>query len=158
MPEISWRKNESTPRTAAGRASTRPTVAAPSPDRARAAVLGRQPSCSATRRIRSRVTSETPGRPLSAKDTALSDTPARWAMSFMVGRRAGVRRAAVVSLTDGRFAATRAPLFLYSFCFPCVSRTFPMRSIRASWGLSTVPGEPRTARTNALEPRHSKAH
>lgn len=94
MPEISWRKKESTPRFAAGRATTRPTVAEPSPDSARAAVLGCQPNCSATRRIRSRVTAETPGRSLSAKDTALSDTPARWAMSFMVGRRAGVRLAA----------------------------------------------------------------
>ncbi|GGI98801.1 hypothetical protein GCM10010121_006320 [Streptomyces brasiliensis] len=75
----------------AGRARTKPTVAAPSPDSARAAVLGRQPSCSATRRTRSRVTWETPGRPLSAKETALSDTPARRAMSFIVGRRAGDR-------------------------------------------------------------------
>ncbi len=91
IPETSWRKKESTPSVAAGRASTNPTVAAPSPDSARAAVLGRQPSCSATRRTRARVASETPGRSLSAKDTALSDTPARRAMSFIVGRRAGDR-------------------------------------------------------------------
>ncbi|GGT23778.1 hypothetical protein GCM10010254_50440 [Streptomyces chromofuscus] len=35
--------------------------------------------------------SETPGLPLSAKDTALSETPARRAMSFIVGLRAGDR-------------------------------------------------------------------
>lgn len=86
-------EKESTPRVSAGRARTKPTVAAPSPDSWRAAVLGRQPSCSATLRTRSRVTSETPGRPLSAKETALSETPARCAMSFIVGRRAGERLA-----------------------------------------------------------------
>ncbi|GLW46445.1 hypothetical protein Stsp02_21070 [Streptomyces sp. NBRC 14336] len=75
----------------AGRASTKPTVAAPSPDSARAAVLGRQPSSSATRRTRSRVSSETPARPFSANDTALCETPACRAMSFIVGRRAGDR-------------------------------------------------------------------
>ncbi len=100
MPETSCRKNESTPSVCAGRASTKPTVAAPSPDSARAAVLGRQPNCSATRRTRSRVTSETPGRSFSAKETALSDTPARRAMSFIVGRRAA-----------GRLADMRVPFF-----------------------------------------------
>ncbi|GHH17708.1 hypothetical protein GCM10018780_61460 [Streptomyces lanatus] len=75
----------------AGRASTKPTVAAPSPDSARAAVLGRQPSSSATCRTRSRVSSETPGRPFNAKETALWETPACRAMSFIVGRRAGDR-------------------------------------------------------------------
>ncbi|CAM5613861.1 hypothetical protein STENM223S_05289 [Streptomyces tendae] len=98
MPETSCRKKESTPRVWAGRARTKPTVAAPSPDSARAAVLGRQPSCSATRRTRSRVISETPGRSFSANDTALSETPARRAMSFIVGRRAA-----------GRLAGMRAP-------------------------------------------------
>lgn len=91
IPETSCRKNESTPSVSAGRASTKPTVAAPSPDRARAAVLGRQPSSSATRRTRSRVSSETPGRPFKAKETALCETPACRAMSFIVGRRAGDR-------------------------------------------------------------------
>ncbi|GHE81844.1 hypothetical protein GCM10018782_63640 [Streptomyces griseoaurantiacus] len=41
------------------------------------------------------MTSETPGRPLSAKETALSETPARRAMSFIVGRRAGDRLAGI---------------------------------------------------------------
>jgi hypothetical protein len=35
---------------------------------------------------------------LSAKETALSETPARRAMSFMVGRRAGERLAGMVPL------------------------------------------------------------
>jgi hypothetical protein len=47
------------------------------------------------------VTSETPGRPLSAKETALSETPARRAMSFMVGRRAGERLAGMIPLFLG---------------------------------------------------------
>ncbi|GLP69752.1 hypothetical protein TUSST3_63730 [Streptomyces sp. TUS-ST3] len=42
-------------------------------------------------RTRSRVSSETPGRPFSAKETALWETPARRAMSFIVGLRAGDR-------------------------------------------------------------------
>lgn len=118
MPEISWRKNEPTPRLAAGRATTSRTVADPSPDSARAAVLGRQPNCPATRRTRSRVISETPGRSLSAKETALSETPARWAMSFIVGRRAGTRLADELSSADGRFGVTRC-LFP---CVPCGAR------------------------------------
>lgn len=88
MPETSWRKKDSTPRVCAGRASTSPTAPERSPDRARAALLGCQPSSSATPRIRARVSRDTPGRSLSAKDTALSDTPARRAMSLMVGLRA----------------------------------------------------------------------
>ena len=48
-----------------------------------------------------------PGRPLSANETALSETPARWAMSFMVGRRAGVRLAGEMSSADGLFGITR---------------------------------------------------
>ncbi len=88
MPETSWRKKDSTPRVCAGRARTSPTAPERSPDRARAALLGCQPSSSATRRIRARVSRETPGRSLSAKETALSDTPARRAMSLMVGLRA----------------------------------------------------------------------
>jgi hypothetical protein len=47
------------------------------------------------------VTSETPGRPLSAKETALSEAPARRAMSFMVGRRAGERLAGMIPLFLG---------------------------------------------------------
>lgn len=94
MPETSWRKKDSTPRVRAGRASTSPRAPARSPDSARAALLACQPSSSATRRTRARVSWETPGRSLSAKETALSDTPARRAMSLIVGRRAGLGRAA----------------------------------------------------------------
>ena len=56
----------------------------PSPS-ARAALCGRQLICSAIFRIRSRVASLTPGRPFSANDTAPLDTPARFAMSAIVG-------------------------------------------------------------------------
>lgn len=89
MPDTSWRKNDSTPRLSAGRASTMPTAPAFSPDSARAAELGRQPSRSATRITRRRVESDTPGRLLRAKETALVETPASLATSFMVGRRGG---------------------------------------------------------------------
>lgn len=54
-------------------------------------MLGRQPSSSATCRTRSRVSSDTPGLPFSANETALCETPACRAMSFIVGRRAGDR-------------------------------------------------------------------
>src|SRR5690606_6344975 len=53
----------------------------------RAAVLGCQPRATAASRIRRRVPSETPDRPMSANDTAAGETPARRAMSVMVGRR-----------------------------------------------------------------------
>ncbi|GGN58226.1 hypothetical protein GCM10011579_021270 [Streptomyces albiflavescens] len=43
------------------------------------------------------MTSETPGRSLSAKETALWETPARRAMSFIVGRRAGDRLAGMLA-------------------------------------------------------------
>ncbi|GAA0451247.1 hypothetical protein GCM10009544_12550 [Streptomyces stramineus] len=51
--------------------------------------------------------SETPGRSLRAKDTALSETPARRAMSFIVGRRAGVRRMALPLLPAVREAGLK---------------------------------------------------
>ena len=58
--------------------------------RARACALGRQPSSSAARRIRARVASPTPGRSLTANETAAAETPARRATSVIVGRRRGV--------------------------------------------------------------------
>jgi len=55
----------------------------------RAAALGRQPNSSATRRTRSRVAAETPGRPFRAYETTAIETPAARATSVIVGRRAG---------------------------------------------------------------------
>jgi hypothetical protein len=55
-------------------------------DNERAALLGTQPSRSAMSTTRRLVSSDTPGRPLSAYDTAPVDTPAAFAMSEMVGR------------------------------------------------------------------------
>ena len=77
-------KNGSSAIVAAGRARMRPQASAREAERARAARFGYQPSSSAMARIRSRVSSETPGRPLSAYDTAPLDTPARSAMSLIV--------------------------------------------------------------------------
>ena len=61
-------------------APTRPAVSA------LAALLGWKPISCAIARIRSRVAADTPGWPLSAKDTAALVTPASAAMSAMVGR------------------------------------------------------------------------
>ena len=52
----------------------------------RAVRLGAHPSSWATSRILCRVSSETPGRPFSAYETAPLETPARRAMSLMVTR------------------------------------------------------------------------
>jgi hypothetical protein len=66
MPDSSFMKNGSTPSVEAGRAMTRPRAPAREADRARAALLGRQPMSAASLRTRWRVASETPGRPLRA--------------------------------------------------------------------------------------------
>src|SRR3954464_14104107 len=71
----------------AGRAMTRPTAKARRADSARARVLGFHPSSVATWRMRARVASPPPGRPLSANETAPFDTPARRATSSIVGER-----------------------------------------------------------------------
>nr|BFE68351.1 hypothetical protein GCM10020092_016520 [Actinoplanes digitatis] len=63
-----------------------PTARELAPDRARAALFGLKPISSAMATMRRRVASETPGWPLSAYDTAPLDTPARRAMSAIVGR------------------------------------------------------------------------
>src|SRR5258708_33797912 len=63
-----------------------PTAPACAPPRARAALCGCQFISSATWRMRARVASLTPGRPLSAKETALGDTPTSRAMSAIVSR------------------------------------------------------------------------
>jgi hypothetical protein len=59
-------KNGSRPRSRDGRAKTRPHASARAAESARAARFGYQPISSAIPRIRARVTSESPGRPLSA--------------------------------------------------------------------------------------------
>lgn len=87
IPEMRSPKNDSVPRVRAGRFSTKPIDPAFAPPSARAAVCGCQSSSRAAWRTRSRVASETPGRPFSAKDTALIETPARAAMSAIVVRR-----------------------------------------------------------------------
>ena len=69
-----------------GRATTRPTAWERESDSARARALGVQPRSSAVARIRRRVSSEMPGRPLRANDTAPLETPAAVATSVIVGR------------------------------------------------------------------------
>ncbi len=68
----------------AGRARTSPQASARAAESARAARFGYQPSSLAIPTIRSRVSSETPGRPLSAYETATFETPALSAMSRIV--------------------------------------------------------------------------
>jgi hypothetical protein len=66
IPESSFMKNGSTPRVLASRAMTSPRAPAREADRARAALLGRQPISAASLRTRWRVASDTPGWPLRA--------------------------------------------------------------------------------------------
>ncbi|GAB3882449.1 hypothetical protein GCM10029964_040220 [Kibdelosporangium lantanae] len=87
IPDTSRRKNGSTPRVSAGRANTSPTAPTREPPSARAALFGRHSISAATCRISLRVYSDTPGRLLSANDTALSETPALRAISRIVTRR-----------------------------------------------------------------------
>ena len=86
-PAMNAMKNGSAPSTSGSRAITRPIACSRRPPSERAEALGSQPSSSATPRIRSRVSSATPGRPLSANDTAAVDTPAWRATSTIVGPR-----------------------------------------------------------------------
>ena len=79
-------KNASARKISGGRATTSPTASALETDSARARGLGVQPSCSATSRMRRRVSGATPGRSFSAKETAPLDTPAALATSLIVGR------------------------------------------------------------------------
>ena len=82
---------------AGGQAPARPS------ESARAALFGWKPISSAMARIRSRVAADTPGWPLSANDTAALVTPARRAMSAMVGRFTRCLPAiAQASVTSGR--------------------------------------------------------
>nr|WP_264295183.1 hypothetical protein [Microbispora sitophila] len=85
-PAMNRMKNGSTPSVSAGRAMIRPTLCARDPDRDLAAALGRQPISLAMSRMSLRVSADTPGRPLSAYDTAPIETPALAAISAMVGR------------------------------------------------------------------------
>ena len=86
MPERKRTKNASSSRCAGSRASTRPIARARASVSARAVALGRQPSSWAAARIRARVSGATPGRSLTAKETAAGETPARRATSAIVGR------------------------------------------------------------------------
>src|SRR4029450_4808266 len=70
----------------AGRLKVSPTAFALALDSARAALLGLKPISRAIATIRCRVASDTPGWPLRAYETAPLETPARWAMSAIVGR------------------------------------------------------------------------
>jgi hypothetical protein len=79
-------KNGSISSWSTDRESSSPTARARASVSARAEALGRHPSSSAASRIRRRVSSATPGRPLTANDTAAVDTPARAATSSIVGR------------------------------------------------------------------------
>ena len=86
MPAMSCMNHGSIPSMFGGRSMIRPNAPARPSESARAALLGWKPISSAMARMRSRVAAETPGWPLSANDTAALVTPARRAMSAMVGR------------------------------------------------------------------------
>src|SRR3954447_11640257 len=109
MPDKKRTKNASTSSCAASRASTSPIARVRASVSARALAEGCQPSSRAATRMRSRVSGETPGRSLTANETAAADTPARRATSAMVGRRrvvSGRRSGVVVSLPgDGERVA-----------------------------------------------------
>src|SRR4051794_2046037 len=90
MPDRKRTKNASSSSAAASRARTSPIARVRASVNARALAEGRQPSSRAAARIRARVTDETPGRSLTANDTAAAETPARRATSAIVGRRRGV--------------------------------------------------------------------
>ena len=104
-------KNGSMPSVRAGRSITRPNTPALPAVSARAALLGWKPISSAIARIRSLVAAETPGCPFSAKETAALVTPARWAMSVMVGRfiRAPSRQAQAIPVKHNRDASGTRP-------------------------------------------------
>src|SRR3954470_6319781 len=89
MPERKRTKNASSSSSAGSRASTRPIARVRASVSARALADGRQPSSRAASRMRARVSWETPGRSLTANDTAAAETPARRATSAIVGRRRG---------------------------------------------------------------------
>src|SRR6478735_4381549 len=98
-------KNGSAPRVSGGRRTTSPTARDREAASARARWLGVQPSSAAAARIRSRVSGATPGRSLSAKDTAPFDTPALRATSEMVGRRVAIRPLKRFSYPDVKIAS-----------------------------------------------------
>ena len=85
-PAMNEGKNGSARSVSGRRASTSPTAKARDTDSARARELGVQPRLRAVARIRSRVSWASPGRLLSANETAPFDTPAARATSLMVGR------------------------------------------------------------------------
>ena len=87
-PAMNSMKNGSSESVVSVRASTSPQAWARATESARAALFGYQPISSAIARIRARVLSESPGRSLSANETAPFDTPARRAMSLDVTLRA----------------------------------------------------------------------
>ena len=85
-PAMKAWKNGSAAITSGLRPITRPSANERSTLSDLARTLGRQPSSSATARMRSRVSALTPGRSLSAKETRPLLTPACAATSAMVGR------------------------------------------------------------------------
>ena len=86
IPQMNWVNQGSTPSVRAGRSMISPNTPARPSDSARAALFGWKPISAAMARMRSRVAADTPGWPFSANDTAALVTPARRAMSAMVGR------------------------------------------------------------------------
>src|SRR5664279_2850767 len=71
---------------------TKPRVPDRRVDSARAVAFGVNPRSEAARRIRARVSADTPARPFRANDTAPFDTPARAATSEIVGFAAMICR------------------------------------------------------------------
>ncbi len=109
MPAISSMKYGTAARLRAGRAMMSPQASARAAESDRAALWGYHPRSSASWRIRRRVVSETPGRPLRAHDTAPLDTPALVARSAIVIRRPLLTKALGLSREDGGGAGRAMP-------------------------------------------------
>src|SRR3954471_4909572 len=102
MPERKRTKNASSSSAPASRASTSPIARVRASVSARALADGRQPSSRAAARMRARVSGETPGRSLTAYETAAADTPARRAPPAIAGRRRGQSPRSLAAATDVR--------------------------------------------------------
>ena len=128
-------KKGSSARVCAGRARTSPHASARAAESARAARFGYQPSSSAMARMRSRVPSDTPGRPFSAYETAPFETPARSAMSLIVALTRSLLRTLVrPSSCVGRYTAYYALTRLSNQMPPVIRTSRRASSRRASPG------------------------
>ncbi len=92
IPAMNAGKNGSDRNVSYGRAITKPRLPDRRVDNARAVAFGVNPSSAAARKIRARVSADTPARSFRAKETAAFDTLARAATSEIVGFIAIMRR------------------------------------------------------------------